>query len=442
MNALMSGGTGLSIFACSAEECLSWIIILLNILTVFYLVFCAWYKVTKGVKVIGYVWASVLAVGTVAVVAIHTCLFTILSAVFSALIIMAVLSVVLNKGILANVMDGEEKQKKPLGCYVIHKTDKENFCFLLYDDKKVAIAKSWFKYNSIDEAKAAIEDCRNGGRIASVEDKTKSWIEFVNHPKFELSETDGKYSFVMSLTSESKIIHSESFGEYEQCEKTMQTTLSAVLSDKIYFAEREVLADGQFEEKSSPVIAEDKKEEVAVTAIEEPKAPVKKKAKPVKATPVKEEPPVTEEVKAVTLSESLKLAEKSTKNETISKKYIADYLESKYGKKVIVNRRALTIKSGKLPLADTHYVVDGKNKACFAFVYETNGNVVILLNATKELGKKFAKGHKTVNPSLFPKSQDKWFSIVVDDSFKCEDVDNMLNESYNKVKADLVNKVN
>lgn len=423
MNTMMSGGTGLSIFACSAEECLSWIIILLNILTVFYLVFCAWYKVTKAVKVIGYVWASALLVGTVAVVAIHTCIFTILSAVFSGLIIMAVLSVVMNKGVLANVMESEEKAKKPIGCYVIHKTDKGNLCFVVYDDRKVAIAKSWYKYKSIEETKAAIEECRSSGRIASVEDKTRSWIEFVNHPKFELSEQDGRYSFVMALDSESKMIQSEKFREYEQCNKTMETAMSAVLSERLYYAEREIVSDGQFEEKVKPK-ADSKEEEVVATEVEE----------------VKEEPKATEE-KAVTLSESLKLAGESTKNEVISKKYIADYLEKKYGKGVDVNRRANTIKSGRLPLADTHYAVEGKNKTCFVFVYETDGNVLLLLNATKELGKKFAKGHETVRPSLFPKSQDKWYSVVVDGSFKSEDVDAMLDECYDKVKAELTKKV-
>ena len=124
---------------CSQDECLCWIIILLNILTVFYLVFCAWFKVTKPVKVLGYVWASALTIGAVAIVAIHTCIFTILSAVFTALVVMAVLSVVFNKGVFERV-DTEEKPLKASGSYVIHKTDKNNYAFIIYDNKKKGIS--------------------------------------------------------------------------------------------------------------------------------------------------------------------------------------------------------------------------------------------------------------------------------------------------------------
>ena len=221
---------------CAQDECLSWIIILINILTVFYLVFCAWFKVTKTVKVIGYVWASALTVGTVAVVAEHTCIFTILSAVFTALIVMAVLSVVFDKGVFERV-DAEEKPVKPFGSYVIHKTDKNNYVFVIYDNKKKALAKSCDVYESIYDAKAAIELCRKNGYIAAVEDKTRKWIEFVNHPKFELKKDGEKYYFTMSLTDETVIIKSDIFDDHEQCEKTLKSAISAVISEKTYYSE-------------------------------------------------------------------------------------------------------------------------------------------------------------------------------------------------------------
>ncbi len=267
MTNFLSAGTGLSNIACSAEECLSWIIILLNILTVFYLVFCAWFKVTKTVKIIGYVWASALAVGTVAVVAAHACIFTILSAVFSALIIMAVLSVVFNKNVIYNTEENDESEKpqKISGAYVIHRTDDNKFVFLLYNGKKVAVSKSRYKYDSVDDVKKAIAVCRENGLFVAVENKTKSWIEFVNHPKFIMYEKDGKFCFHMTLADESIFLLSETFDVNELCEKAMNDAVSAVKSEKMYYSEKEVLAGSLF---SSLPIAE---EPVVVTEKPAPK---------------------------------------------------------------------------------------------------------------------------------------------------------------------------
>ena len=243
MNLILTSN-GLSSIICSADECLCWIIVLLNILTIFYLVFCAWFKVTKTVRIAGYVWASALAVGSITVLPIHTCIFTILSTVFSGLVIMAVLSVAFNKGAFAN----DDEEERPQGSYVVHKTDAGNFTFVVYDNKKQAIAKSCFKYASIDEAKAAINACRKNGSIASIEDRTQSWIEFVNYPKFELVNDNGKFSFSLAIGENSKVIKSESFDEYEECKKAMKKTASAVKTTKVYFAEHEVLLDNMFDE--------------------------------------------------------------------------------------------------------------------------------------------------------------------------------------------------
>ena len=304
MNFLVSAGTGLSKIACSAEECLSWIIILLNILTVFYLVFCAWFKITKTVRIVGYVWASALLVGTVAVIAAHTCIFTILSGVFTGLILMAVLSVVFNKSVFAN--DGEEHTapvKKPSGSYVIHRTDDNKYVFLLYNGKKTALCRSTYKYDSVDEVKKAVALSRENGLLASVENKTKNWIEFVNLPKFVMYEENGKFRFNMTTSDESVILASGLFDDCELCEKRLKEAVSAVKSEKLYYSEREVIAGWTFlssgekpEEKSEP-----KKEIVAAVVRDDTKkktAPSAEHGKEKK--PVEPEPPVeVEEAKAV-----------------------------------------------------------------------------------------------------------------------------------------------
>ena len=101
---------------------------------------------------------------------------------------------------------------------------------------------------------------------------------------------------------------------------------------------REVLAENQFDgiDNSSDDIA-NADEEIAVAQDESD-------------TPVVQ-------AERITLKNSLEIAANSTRKEKINKKYIADYLKKKFGKEVGVHRRANSIKSGKLPLADTHYVL-------------------------------------------------------------------------------------
>ena len=234
--------TGISSFMCSAEDCLCWIIVLLNILTIFYLVFCAWFKITKFVRLIGYIWASVLAVGSVIIVAIHTCIFTLLTTVFSALVIFAVLSVALNKGIFAQ----DSKEDKPKGSYVIHKTDKDNYAFAIYNNKKEVLAKSYYKYSSMEEVKKAILACRELGLKASVQDRTKEWVDMVDYPKFELLKKEESYCFFLLASDEVRVLKSVLYSEYEPCRKSMKSATSAVKSTKIYFAENELLSDDIF----------------------------------------------------------------------------------------------------------------------------------------------------------------------------------------------------
>ena len=75
---------------CDVEQCYSYILILLNILTVFYLAFTAKRK-SLFTKILGLVWVIVLACGTGYIIYLHTCLFTLLSAFFSLLGILAIL---------------------------------------------------------------------------------------------------------------------------------------------------------------------------------------------------------------------------------------------------------------------------------------------------------------------------------------------------------------
>ena len=77
---------------------------------------------------------------------------------------------------------------------------------------------------------------------------------------------------------------------------------------------------------------------------------------------------------------------------------------------------------------------------CFAFVYEVNETVMLLLKVSKALGNKFAKGHTNVRPSAFPRSKENWYSVIIDDSFTNDEVEKILEESYLQVKERLTNK--
>ena len=138
----------------------------------------------------------------------------------------------------------------------------------------------------------------------------------------------------------------------------------------------------------------------------------------------------SEEEVAMTLKESLAAAAKvHAEKIKIDKKYVAEYLEKKYGDKVEINTRENKTSTG-LPLADTHYAIDGKKKKCFIYVYETDTSTLLLINNTSAYEKELKKKHSYVSKSAFPKSKDEWFSVVVDDSFTNEDINNIVDSCY------------
>ena len=97
---------------CNANECLAWIFIIINFMTVFYLAFCMFYKLDKVVKTIGFVWSGMVAIGSTVLVSLHTCIFTILSTVFTALLIFAVLYVLLKNKVEIIKTEKPKQQEK------------------------------------------------------------------------------------------------------------------------------------------------------------------------------------------------------------------------------------------------------------------------------------------------------------------------------------------
>lgn len=88
-------GEFLESIACTDSRCLFWILIVLDIFAVVYLIFCAVGQVGRIRKIIGWVVAAVLLCSAAAIVVIHTCTYTILTAVFTVLVLLAFFAIVL-----------------------------------------------------------------------------------------------------------------------------------------------------------------------------------------------------------------------------------------------------------------------------------------------------------------------------------------------------------
>ena len=136
---------------------------------------------------------------------------------------------------------------------------------------------------------------------------------------------------------------------------------------------------------------------------------------------------------AITLKDSLVIAKATASSHAFSKKFIADYLRTK--DIVEVNERENFTKTG-LPLADTHYV-DGKDgKKCFAYVYETEGSIILLAKMDDDYAKSLQKNHSQINKSAFPKQKNTWYSLILDDTYTAKEVKDILDELIGEVKED------
>ena len=103
---------------------------------------------------------------------------------------------------------------------------------------------------------------------------------------------------------------------------------------------------------------------------------------------------------------------------------VAKYLQEKYGEEVEINNRPSTTKPGKgktvgLPLADTHYTLKNGQRKCFVYVYDVDGNSLLIVKVPQEYGESLKKNHNLVSKSAFPKTRDasSWYSVPVDETW-------------------------
>ena len=239
---LLGATIDLTKLCTDTSSCMCWLIVLLDILAIYYLVFVSFYKVTKFVKMIGWLWLGVLITGDVIIVALHPCVLTLLCVMFTIMIMTAILSVVLPSGAAEQVVvqqvqvESKPKEEAKKGSYVIREIDAKKYCFEIYDKQDKLLVRSLDCYKSTADVKQAIEVTRESGKIASIEDRTVNWIKEYNHPKYEMMKEGSSYIFRLSLDAKTVMFKSPNYQSLQECKKQLDKTVAAVASTAVYLS--------------------------------------------------------------------------------------------------------------------------------------------------------------------------------------------------------------
>ena len=454
---LLADGGILTKLACDSTDCLSYIISLLDILTVLYLSYCASFRVNKGVRIFGWVWAAIVVAATVAIIAIHTCLFTLVSALFTALVLMALFGVtfesITNERKLKDVKENDnEKSAKqfvcPLatcGCVMMQRQPVAAASaaeeVAAQEEAPVAetvAAEEVVAEEEVATAVAAAEDSDEG---VSLRENIEIARATVSHSKINkeyialyLAEKHGDKVVLNRRVNETKTglpladTH-YAVGDKKVCfvyvyEIGETTMLLLKVNDKYgqSLAKKHPIVKRSAFPKTKDswysVIVDDSFAEGEVEAILDD-------AFKMNGGKVAEE--------GLALREILAAAKDTVTSVERSKKGIADFLKGEFGDAVRVNCRGNYTKTG-LPLADTHYAISEKGSKCFIYVYETDAAVVLLLCLTDEYAESVRAGGHRIMRSAFPKSKDSWYSIILDDTYSEADIQEILVDSYNMAK--------
>ena len=133
----------------------------------------------------------------------------------------------------------------------------------------------------------------------------------------------------------------------------------------------------------------------------------------------------------ISLKASLAAAKATETKKERSKKGVAEHIASEFGKTAEINCRGNKTKTG-LPLADTHYAVEGEKRVCFIYVYDV-GTVMFLVRLPEDYAAALAEKHASVKRSAFPKAPNPWYSVIWDDSFTDAEVSEVLKVSHDSV---------
>ena len=273
---------------CSGSECLCWIMVLFNIFAVFYLVFCSFWKISRMVKLSGWVYSGMLIGVTILTLFFHTCIYTLLATIFTGMMLMAILSIILPQEGKLRERAEKVKAPKPLGAYVISETFDGWFAFGLYDSKRKNLVNSTYAYKSVQAAKDAIASCRENGSIAETEDRSGLWIQEKYIPKYEIYKDGEMYGFSLHVFEEDSIIHSEQFAKIGPCLSLLDKVKVNIATLDIYMSVEKINGDGY---KKWGYIEEEPVEEEPI--VEQPTVEEPLVKEPIEEAPVEE--PIVEE---------------------------------------------------------------------------------------------------------------------------------------------------
>ena len=275
--------------ACSGTECFCWILVLFNILAVFYLVFCSFWKVSRLVKIFGWVHSGLLICIAIITLFYHTCIYTLLATIFTGMMLMAILSIILPQQPEPRTKTEKVKPPKPMGSYVISETYDGWFVFGIYNAKRRNLVNSTYAYDSVEKAKEAILACRENGLIAETEDRSGSWIQEKYIPKFEVCKYGNKYGFSLYITEKDPIVHSEEFEKLSSCLTRLEKVKEDIGTTEIYMSVDKL--DGAGYKKWGEIIEEHVEEEPVE---EEPVVEEPVEEEPIVEEPIVEEPVIVE----------------------------------------------------------------------------------------------------------------------------------------------------
>lgn len=445
---LLADGGILTKLACESTDCLSYIISFVDILTVLYLSYCASFRVNKGVRIFGWVWAGVVVAATVTIVAIHTCLFTLVSALFTALVLMALFGVTFESITEERrKKEAKEEGEKPAAQLVCPLAACG--CMMMQKQPAIAPAEPTAPaepavaphVEPVVEEVAATEDKAEEGEGVSLKDTIEAARATVSHSKINKEYVAlylaGKYGdkvVINRRVNETKTGLPLADTHYAVADKKVcfvyvyeigETTMLLLKVDDTYgraLAKKHPIVKKSAFPKSRDswysVIVDDSFLDGEVESILDD-------AYNMAGGKAKEE--------GLALSEILAAANDTVTSVERSKKGIADFLKGEFGDKVRINCRGNYTKTG-LPLADTHYAISEKGNKCFIYVYETDAAVVLLLCLTDEYAESVRAGGHRIMRSAFPKSKDSWYSIILDDTYSEADIQEILVDSYNMAK--------
>ena len=447
---ILSADSILTKLACESTDCLSYIISLLDILTVLYLAYCASFRVNKGVRIFGWVWAAVVIAATITIIAIHTCLFTLVSALFTALVLMALFGVTFESITNEKKMQ-EVKEKVPptspfvcplaqCGCMMMQKQPAAAEAAAAAHEATPAVAETVVA-DVLDEEtpeETAEVDANEG---VSLKENIELARATVSHSKVNKEYVAvylaGKYGDNVVLNrrgNETKtglpladthyvngakkacFVYVYEIGETTMLLIKVNDTYGQALAKKHPIVRRSAFPkskDAWYSVIVNDTFAEGEVESILDDAFK------------MNGGKVAEE--------GLALREILAAANDTLTSVDRSKKGIADFLKGEFGDAVGINCRGNYTKTG-LPLADTHYAIGANGNKCFIYVYETDAAVVLLLCMTDEYAESVrASGHRIMR-SAFPKSKDSWYSIILDDTYTEEDIQEILIDVYNMAK--------